>query len=55
MNSLLILSGLDRKDLDYIEDALDNMHCISLSMETSPEKPYEFGFRRVLLDKYDSF
>lgn len=53
MDSLLILSGLDRKDLDYIEDALDDMHCISLSVMSSPEKPYEIGFRRVLLDKYD--
>ncbi len=53
VDSLLTLSGLDKKDLDYIEDALKDMHCISISVTASPEKPYEIGFRRVLLDKYD--
>lgn len=44
---------MDRTDLDYIENALDDIHCISISVTASPEKPYGIGFRRVLLDKYD--
>ncbi|MEJ8769462.1 hypothetical protein [Prevotella sp. HCN-7019] len=53
VDSLLLLSGMDRTDLDYIENALDDIHCISISVTASPEKPYGIGFRRVLLDKYD--
>lgn len=53
VDSLLILSGLDRKNLHDIEKALDDMHCISISVTASPDKPYGIGFRRVLLDKYD--
>lgn len=53
VDSLLLMSGMDRTDLDYIENALDDIHCISISVTASPEKPYGIGFRRVLLDKYD--
>lgn len=53
VDSLLILSGLDRKILHDIKNALDDIHCISISVTASPDKPYGIGFRRVLLDKYD--
>ena len=53
IDSLLMTSGLDRTDLDDIENALDDIHCISIAVSSSPDKPYEIGFRRILLDKYD--
>lgn len=53
IDSLLMVSGLDRKALNDIEDTLDDIHCISIAVSASPDKPYEIGFRRVLMDKYD--
>lgn len=46
-------SGLDRTDLNDIENTLDDIHCISIAVATSSDEPYEIGFRRILLDKYD--
>lgn len=53
IDSLLMISGLDRTDLNDIENTLDNIHCISIAVSTSSDEPYEIGFRRILLDKYD--
>lgn len=48
-----MISGLDRKVLNDIENALDDIHCISIAVSASPDQPYEIGFRRILMDKYD--
>ena len=53
IDSLLMISGLDRTDLNDIENTLDDIHCISIAVATSSDEPYEIGFRRILLDKYD--
>lgn len=53
IDSLLMTSGLDRTDLNDIENELDDIHCISIAVSSSPDKPYKIGFRRILLDKYD--
>ena len=43
----------ERTDLNDIENELDDIHCISIAVSSSPYKPYKIGFRRILLDKYD--
>lgn len=53
IDSLLMASGLDRKALNDIENTLDDIHCISIAVSASPDQPYEIGFRRILMDKYD--
>lgn len=53
IDSLLMISGLDRKVLNDIENTLDDIHCISIAVSASPDQPYEIGFRRILIDKYD--
>lgn len=53
IDSLLMISGLDRTDLNDIENTLYDIHCISIAVATSSDEPYEIGFRRILLDKYD--
>lgn len=53
IDSLLMVSGFDRKSLNDIENTLDDIHCISIAVSASPDQPYEIGFRRILIDKYD--
>lgn len=53
IDSLLIQSGLDRNSLIWLEKELDEIGCISISMQTVPDAPFCVGFRRVGMGKYD--
>lgn len=53
IDSLLIQSGLDRSSLIWLEKELDEIGCISISMQAIPDAPYGIGFRRVGMGKYD--
>lgn len=52
IDSLLTQSGLDRKSLAWLENELDKIGCISISMQAAPGNPYSIGFRRVGMGKY---
>lgn len=53
IDSLLVQSGLDRNSLIWLEKELDEIGCISISMQTVPDAPFCVGFRRVGMGKYD--
>lgn len=53
IDSLLIQSGLDRNSLIWLQKELDEIGCISISMQTVPDAPFCVGFRRVGMGKYD--
>lgn len=53
IDSLLIQSGLDRNSLAWLEKELDEIGCISISLQTVPDAPFCVGFRRVGMGKYD--
>ena len=53
IDSLLIQSGLDRNSLTWLQKELDEISCISISMQTVPDAPFCVGFRRVGMGKYD--
>ena len=53
IDSLLVRSGLDRNSLTRLERALDEIGCISISLQAAPEAPFCIGFRRVGMGKYD--
>ena len=53
IDSLLIQSGLDRKFLTWLKKELDEIGCISISMQAVPDAPFCIGFRRIGMGKYD--
>lgn len=53
IDSLLVQSGLDRSSLAWLENELDEIGCISISMQTVPDTPFRIGFRRIGMGKYD--
>jgi hypothetical protein len=53
IDSLLIQSGLDRNSLIWLQKELDEIGCISISMQTVPDAPFCVGFCRVGMGKYD--
>lgn len=53
IDSLLIQSGLDRNSLTWLEKELDEIGCISISLQAIPDAPFCIGFRRIGLGKYD--
>ena len=53
IDSLLIQSGLDRNSLIWLQKELDEIGCISISMQTVPDAPFCIGFRRIGMGKYD--
>ena len=52
IDSLLIRSGLDRNTLIWLQKELDEIGCISISMQTVPDAPFCVGFRRVGMGMY---
>ena len=53
IDSLLIQSGLNRNSLTWLEKELEEIGCISISLQTSPDAPFCIGFRRIGMGKYD--
>lgn len=53
IDSLLIQSGLDRNSLIWLKKELDEIGCISISMQAVPDAPFCVGFRRAGMGKYD--
>ena len=53
IDSLLIQSGLDRNSLAWLEKELNEIGCISISLQAVPDAPFCIGFRRVGMGKYD--
>ncbi|MDE5981358.1 MAG: hypothetical protein K2G61_05330 [Bacteroidaceae bacterium] len=53
IDSLLVQSGLDRLSLTWLEKELDEIGCISISMQAVSDAPFCVGFRRVGMGKYD--
>lgn len=53
IDSLLVQSGLDRNSLTWLEKELDEIGCISISLQAVPDAPFCIGFRRVGMGKYD--
>lgn len=53
IDSLLIQSGLDRNFLTWLKKELDEIGCISISMQAVPDAPFCIGFRRIGMGKYD--
>ena len=52
IDSLLTQSGLDRKSLAWLEKELDNIGCISISMQTVLDDSFSIGFRRIGMGMY---
>lgn len=50
---MLVQSGLDRSSLAWLENELDEIGCISISMQAVPDAPFCIGFRRIGMGKYD--
>ena len=53
IDSLLIQSGLDRNSLTWLKKELEEIGCISISLQSIPDAPYCIGFRRIGMGKYD--
>lgn len=53
IDSLLIQSGLERNSLTWLQKELDEIGCISISMQAVPDAPFCIGFRRIGMGKYD--
>ncbi len=53
IDSLLLQSGLDRSSLLWLEKELDEIGCISISLQAIPDAPFCIGFRRIGMGKYD--
>lgn len=53
IDSLLIQSGLDRNSLTWLKKELEEIGCISISLQSIPDAPYYIGFRRIGMGKYD--
>ena len=52
IDSLLIQSGLDRNSLIWLKKELDEIGCISISLQAIPDAPFGIGFRRIGMGKY---
>ncbi len=52
IDSLLIQSGLDRNSLIWLKKELDEIGCISISLQAIPDAPFCIGFRRIGMGKY---
>lgn len=52
IDSLLIMGGLDRADLNQLEKELKEIGCVSIFMRKIPDKSYNIGFRRIGMGKY---
>lgn len=52
IDSLLIMSGLDRSDLNRLEKDLKEIGCISIYLSKIPEQHYNIGFRRIGMGAY---
>lgn len=53
IDSLLIQSGLDRNSLTWLKKELEEIGCISISLQAIPDAPYCIGFCRIGMGKYD--
>lgn len=53
IDSLLFQGGLDRNSLTWLKKELDEIGCISISMQAVPDAPFCIGFRRIGMGKYD--
>lgn len=47
IDSLLIMVGLDRADLNQLEKELKEIRCVSIFMRKIPDKSYNIGSRRI--------
>lgn len=52
IDSLLIQSGLDRNSLIWLKKELDEIGCISISLQAIPDASFCIGFRRIGMGKY---
>lgn len=52
IDSLLIQSGLDRISLTWLEKELDEIGCVSISLQAVPNAPFCIGFRRISMGMY---